>query len=343
MARAERLAAIAALEQARGSKVICCVTSSRDGLSADMSMDLTRLLVDHLDALPSPRVPQIDLVLHSQGGEIAVPWRMMTLLRERCERLAVIVPHLAYSAATLAALGADEIVMLPLAMLGPIDPIAANPFNPPDLHDEGNVIAISVEDVAGYVALVKEDIGITHEDEVIQAFNRLAERVHPLALGNVKRASQQSRMIARKLLALHMDNDTERHRIDPIVEMLSSRFYYHGHPINRLEARDDIGLKVTITSPDIERLIWDLYLKYEAEMCLTEAFNPVSEFLAGGVDPVIGTWTRHDLPEPNRLVFVESTACAHVFEQRSRILGILSPQGLLQVTTMTVRQGWIRE
>lgn len=343
MARAERLETIAALEQARGSKVICCLTSTRDGLTAELSMDVTRWVLDHLAALGSPRVPQIDLVLHSQGGEISVPWRLITLLRERCERLAVIVPHLAYSAATLAALGADEIVMLPLAMLGPIDPMAANPFNPPDAHDEGSVIPISVEDVAGYVALVKEDIGITHEDEVIQAFNQLTARVHPLALGNVKRASQQSRMIARKLLALHMDNDAERHRIDQIVEMLSSRFYYHGHPINRIEARDDIGLKVSVPDSALERVIWDLYLQYEAEMQLNEAFNPVSEFLASGADPVAGTWTKHDLAQPNRMAFIESLACAHVFEQHSRILGTLGPLGLLQVTTMALRQGWVLE
>ncbi|MBI2222871.1 MAG: hypothetical protein HYU53_16915 [Acidobacteria bacterium] len=66
-----------------------------------------------------------------------------------------------------------------------------------------------MEDVYAYIALVKEDLGIKGETELVQAFKSLTEQLHPLALGNVKRFYAQSRMMARKLLELHMDPKTE--------------------------------------------------------------------------------------------------------------------------------------
>ena len=50
-----------------------------------------------------------------------VAWRFVNALRERVERFSVLVPQDAFSAATLLALGADEIVMHPYGCLGPVD------------------------------------------------------------------------------------------------------------------------------------------------------------------------------------------------------------------------------
>jgi ClpP class serine protease len=58
----------------------------------------------------------------SNGGDPIVAWRAITLLRERVEQIGVLVPQAAYSAATLLAMGADEIVMHPNGNLGPVDP-----------------------------------------------------------------------------------------------------------------------------------------------------------------------------------------------------------------------------
>ena len=99
----------------------------------------------------------------------------------------MLVPHRAFSAATLTALGADNIVMHPMGMLGPTDPTVANPFNPRD--PQGHPIGISVEDVTAYIALIKDDAGIQHEDQLVLAFNKLADQIPPLALGNVKRST----------------------------------------------------------------------------------------------------------------------------------------------------------
>lgn len=340
MARAERKSVIEAIERERGSKVISYVTSTRAGMEVQMAMDVPRIVYEHLRELP-PSVEQIDLFLHSNGGDGVVPWRLVTLLRERCSKLAVLIPHRAFSAATLTALGADEIVMLPLGMLGPIDPTTTTPFNPVN-STTGQLIGIGVEDVSAYVALVKEDVGITHEDELVQAFNLLADKVHPLALGNVKRTSQQSRMMARKLLLLHMDRTDDDHKIDQIVEALSSRLFYHGHPINRREARTDLGLKVIEPPETVESLIWDLYLEYETSMKLLEPFNPALEFLGSGATPGAAgaPAVAYDPAEPNRLSYVESAAKSTVFEQFVRLSANTLPNGAVQGNANIMRQGW---
>jgi ClpP class serine protease len=181
MSRDQRLKLIEGIEKERGSKVITYVTNTRRNMQVQMAMDSVRRVYDHLEAGESTK--QVDLFLHSDGGEGTVPWRLVTLIRERAERFAVLVPFRAFSAATLTALGADEVVMHPMGMLGPTDPTVANPFNPRDEMNPARVIGISVEDVTAYIALIKEDAGIQHEDELVQAFNRLTDKVHPLALG----------------------------------------------------------------------------------------------------------------------------------------------------------------
>ena len=303
-----------------------------------MAMDVPRLMYEHLRLLPA-HVPQIDLFIHSNGGDVVVPWRIVSLLRERCDRLSVLIPHRAFSAATLTALGADEIVMLPMAMLGPIDPTTSNAFNPRDPSNQ--IIGIRVEDVSAYVALVREDVGITHEDELVQAFNLLAEKVHPLALGNVKRTSQQSRMMAKKLMLLHMDRSADDHKIDQIVESLSSRLFYHGHPINRREAKEDLGLKVVEVNPEIEGLIWDLYCDYESEMKLLETFNPALEFLGSGAVPAAQpAWSSYKPPTPYLLAYVESVLLGMCFEQQQEIFATLLPNGLVQANGSLISMGW---
>ena len=195
------------------------------------------------------------------------------MFREYSKKFSVLIPYRAYSAASLLALGADEIVMHPFAELGPIDPTVSNDFNPVDQSTQRR-IGISVEDVSAYVSFIKEKVGITHEDELIKAIELLANKVHPLALGNVERFLSQSRMIAKKILRTHM-KEADEHLLDEIVENMASKLYFHGHPINRIEARDDLKLKVIADlSAELETAMWDLYKDYETEFENSNAFQP---------------------------------------------------------------------
>jgi ClpP class serine protease len=125
----------------------------------------------------------VDLFIHSNGGSGTVPWRIVSLIRQYTQNLAVLVPHRAFSAATLMALGANEIIMHKMGCLGPIDPSVANIFNPPHPTSPGQLAPISVEDVTAFFRLVKDDVGITHEDELVQTLIALTDKIHPLAIG----------------------------------------------------------------------------------------------------------------------------------------------------------------
>jgi hypothetical protein len=107
----EALALISQLQELRQSQVITFVTAP----DVVIRGDVIEQLYEQLHAVG--RVPQIDLFLHSTGGQTEIPWRLITLIREFCDRFAVLIPAVAYSAATHLAMGANEIVMGPLSVL----------------------------------------------------------------------------------------------------------------------------------------------------------------------------------------------------------------------------------
>ncbi len=71
--------------------------------------------------LTDPNVP-IDLILHTPGGLVLAAEQIAHALVAHPAKVTVFVPHYAMSGGTLLALAADEIVMAPHAVLGPLDP-----------------------------------------------------------------------------------------------------------------------------------------------------------------------------------------------------------------------------
>src|ERR1043166_2174154 len=105
----ERLGLISEIEKIRQSKVICYLTSLRPNLSASMAEDAVRIFFEHLMLLQERPIPKLDVFLCSNGGSGALPWRLISLLREFADKIGVLIPYRAYSAATMVALGADAI------------------------------------------------------------------------------------------------------------------------------------------------------------------------------------------------------------------------------------------
>jgi ClpP class serine protease len=71
--------------------------------------------------LTPPEQP-IDVILHTPGGLVLAAEQIAKALAEHKGKVTVFVPHYAMSGGTLIALAADEIVMNPNAVLGPVDP-----------------------------------------------------------------------------------------------------------------------------------------------------------------------------------------------------------------------------
>ncbi len=64
---------------------------------------------------------EIDMVIHSPGGDINAAYQMLELLRFHAVKINACVPFYAKSAATLLCIGADLIILDELAQLGPLD------------------------------------------------------------------------------------------------------------------------------------------------------------------------------------------------------------------------------
>jgi hypothetical protein len=341
MTKKARIDLIKKLQKARnGTHVITFVTSTRPGFEVQMAMDTVRLFYNHLSKIDSGEAT-VDLFIHSYGGDGTVPWRLVNIIRENCKEFNVIVPSHAFSAATLTALGADKIIMHPMGALGPTDPVVTNEFNPKD-PDSKQPIGISVEEVMAYVDLLKDDVGIRHEDELVIAFNHLADKVHPLALGNVKRSRSQSRHIACKLLGLHMDPKADGHKIDEIVERLTSKSYYHGHPINRKEAKNELNLNIEFPPENVEDLIWKLYLEYEKEMLLSTPFNYIQDFIAAFPNITPDHQEVLNLPKM-KAVYVESENFTDVSVVEFQVIGIKKPEGFYNCNLVTIKDSWEKE
>lgn len=277
MPRAARKDLIEKLQESRQNRLtVTYITSTRAGHELPIADDAFRIIYDHLETGRELAKNGVDLFIHSNGGSGTVPWRLVNLIRQYNKDFCLLVPSHAFSAATLIALGAQKIVMHKMGCLGPIDPSVTNIFNPAHPLAPGQLAPISVEDVTAFFKLVKEDVGITHEDELVQALVALTEKIHPLAIGNVQRHHNQSRLIARKLLRLHM-GESQDHEIEQLIDNLKSNLFFHGHPINREEAKNDLKLKIEEPGAEVESLMWKLYLAYEDDLKLREPFNPLRE------------------------------------------------------------------
>jgi len=108
------------IQSMRSSKVIAYVTGDRQPITSVIAEDAVRPLYEHL--LSIGKNEKIDLFLYSRGGDVSVPWRIVSMFREFCDKFSILVPYKAYSAATLISLGADKIIMGKKAELSPIDP-----------------------------------------------------------------------------------------------------------------------------------------------------------------------------------------------------------------------------
>ena len=117
---------IAKIERRRGSRVILLVhrqeTMSLLGFPLMRYIDINDAEdVMRACALTDPEVP-LDIVLHTPGGLVLASLQIARAIRQRKGRVTVFVPHYAMSGGTLIALAADEIVLSPHAVLGPVDP-----------------------------------------------------------------------------------------------------------------------------------------------------------------------------------------------------------------------------
>jgi hypothetical protein len=267
MALADRLKLYTELEELRHRPLLVYVTSPREGASGQMSGDVIPEFCDQLEALP-PNPEGVDLLLVSDGGDPMVALRIVTLIRERVKKFAVFVPQAAYSAATLLALGADEIVMHPNGNLGPVDPQIV-------MQDkEGRQSSFGFEDMNGFLEYVRNEVGLTDQEHVRAMLEMFCRQFSPAFVGKAARSALLSQSVGEKLLLTWMPND-DKQRPRRIVEALNKSFYHHGYPINRDEARrNELPVAEDGKAARVESLIWRIWRDIEDEFDFRKPFDP---------------------------------------------------------------------
>ena len=329
IARRKRINLIKQIENQRSSKLISYITGDRAPFTTQIADDAVRIIRKHLDAIGGQ--DRISLFLYSKGGDMVTPLRLCRLIREYSDNFEVLIPYRAYSAATLICLGADKIIMGKSSELSPIDPSTGHPFNPIDPSDpkKQKRFTISVEDLTSYFLLAKEKAEVRNE-QMVNVFNELANKIHPLALGNVYRGYRMIRDLAKKLLLLHMDKERDKHRMDEIIKKLTEELCIHGYLITRDEAKREIGLNVEQPEEALERLMWHLYEEYEEKMKLRDSFDPLGMLK-----------DKQSVPLIYYGAYIESVSISDTFLFKGEIEKVTPPSGPPQAGVNIRPVGWV--
>jgi len=273
MAYAERKATYAAIETHRRAPMVAFITSARPGAEAIIAGDAVREFVDQFFTLPEG-TQNLDVLVNSMGGDGLASWRIASIIRERLGpngKFRVLVPHYAFSAATILALGADEIYLHPTACLGPVDPQIT-------ITTKDGPQRFAYEDLVSFASFLKDEGKLSEQEHLAGLLDNLVKEIRPSVLGASKRSSSQSVTMARRLLAMHM-KATEAQKVDAIAEKLNKSYFSHGHAVSRTEAKE-LGLKVADDDPTLNELIWKGYRDAEEEMQMRKRFDPVALCLA---------------------------------------------------------------
>jgi ClpP class serine protease len=218
------------LGRKRGSNVITLIhrqeTLSLFGLPISRYIDID----DSEEVLRAIRMtpPEspIDLIVHTPGGIALAASQIAFALEAHPGKKTVMVPHYAMSGGTLIALAADEIIMDPNAVLGPVDPQLGD--------QQGTYSASSILKV-----VEKKKV-----DELDDRTLYLAEES--------KKAINQMKIMVKMLVSDHHGEEAA----NKIVEELVSGKYTHDFPITAGDTCKLLGECVnTKLPPEVHKLM----------------------------------------------------------------------------------------
>lgn len=219
MLEAARLRLMSRMERARKSRVIALV--HRQETMSFLGFPLMKY-IDVNDSeeilraikLTDADVP-IELIVHTPGGLVLAAGQIAHALRRHRAKVTVFVPHYAMSGGTLVALAANEIVMDPNAVLGPVDP------------QLGQSPAASVLKVLDQ----KKPENIDDETMILADVSR--------------KAISQVRRTVQDLLSERMSQE----QAAALAEKLSTGTWTHDYPITAEEGKS-LGLPISTEMPE---------------------------------------------------------------------------------------------
>ena len=195
---------------------------------------------------------RIALYVKSDGGTGMASLRIVHLLRQYCDHVTVMVPLNCVSAATMIALGADEIRMGPLAHLSAVDTSLTHDLSPID-HNNSRV-SVSLDELTRILNLWRKE----SKDEITNPYSAIFNHIHPLVIGAVDRSSSLSIRLCREILSYHLKDSK---KADRISKVLNSDYPWHSYPITLKEAQR-IGLNALPLDQEINDMLLELHALY---------------------------------------------------------------------------------
>jgi len=209
----------------------------------------------------------LDIILHSLGGDIHATYKIIELLRNHCEQMTTIVPLFAKSAASLFVLVSDQVIMSELAEIGPLDAqimerekggikytSALNPFK---ALEELQKFSLQTLDMTVKLILRRAEFSIEESlkygiDLSSKLSTSLISQLNAEKVGEYSRALLVGREYGERLLRRYSKWKDELER-DNILERFVMGYPSHDYIIDYKELRE-IGLDV-ILPPENEKLI----------------------------------------------------------------------------------------
>jgi len=233
---------ISALETALDQKVVTYWNSTNGSICSNDVIGLYGVLQS------IGKTERLALFIKSGGGSGQSSLRLVNLLRQYAKELTALVPLECTSAATMLALGANKILMGPLAQLSAVDTSLTHDLSPLDKFNDR--VAVSQDELQRIVRLWREQATTGTENP----FQSLFPHIHPLVIGAVDRASALSIRLCVEILAYHLRDQKKAQKIS---ETLNAAYPSHTYPILEREARN-IGLNVEAMPEPANKLLLEL-------------------------------------------------------------------------------------
>jgi len=193
------------------------------------------------------------LMINSPGGDGDVAEKMLMMCRRRFPAsFRVIVPDYAKSAATMIALGSDEILMGYLSELGPIDPQFRTAAYEP---------GTSARSLIDGLELIRNKVA---GGDPIQLYYPLLSQIRPEMIARAESAINGAREYAEKWLKQYQLKHDQK-QAESVSQWLSEGKTYksHGKVIDVSECKNVLKLNVTEIDKHSELWdkVWELYCR----------------------------------------------------------------------------------
>ncbi|MFC1647786.1 hypothetical protein ACFL10_02210 [Patescibacteria group bacterium] len=237
------------IEAYRGRPLLVYATKFINNVSVDTpnQLDISDIegFTDLVNSLKETK--SIDIILHSPGGRPDATERIVTILRNNFEEVNFLIPHSAYSAATMLALSGNQVILHPSATLGPIDP---------------QIDGIPARSIKRGFENIKKKIA-KEGPETLPAYIPLIDKYSIHLLEICEDSEKLSKKLVTKWLKNYMFKGEKNisKKIKKIVDYFSAydKHLLHSRPLS-LDKLIKFNLNIQHADEQLEPLLWEAYI-----------------------------------------------------------------------------------